>query len=131
MINHYCDELPVTLLWWTLFNQGRLDRQEASPELKPVMWCTDAPSSGEIGKTNISPSISYNTLTQSQQLTVVYQSHYLAAALAVALHMLQEHVATPVYLVYLASMLSNLLWTPSKLEHTSKHGASVHGENWK
>ena len=85
--------------------QGRLDRQEASPELKPVMWCTDAPSSGEIGKTNKSPSISYNTLTQSQQLTVVYQSRYLAAALSVALHMLQEQVATPVYLVYLGCIL--------------------------
>ena len=70
------------------------------------MWCTDAPSSGEIGKTNKSPSISYNTLTQSQQLTVVYQSRYLAAALSVALHMLQEQVATPVYQVYLAMHIS-------------------------
>ena len=38
-------------------------------------------------------------------LTVVYQSRYLAAALSVALHMLQEQVATPVYQVYLAYAL--------------------------
>ena len=62
----------------TKYNQGRLEWQEASPELELVMWCTDAPSSGEIGK---SLSISYNTLAQSHQLTVVYQSCYLAAAL--------------------------------------------------
>ena len=33
---------------------------------------------------------------------MVYQSHYLAAALSVALHKLQEQVKPPVYLSYLA-----------------------------
>ena len=33
------------------YYQGSLDRQEASPEREPVMWCTGAPSSREIGKT--------------------------------------------------------------------------------